>query len=252
MNKVKEFIKGEAAALKGELSAPEYILWWVLRALQIFVLARLIIRDPTNNNVVLLSLNLLATFTVPLVRLLLFPKRIFKRLTFHSQTWLNIMIFFGSFLAQGLEWNHKITSWDKVLHLMAGAVVVFIGDGIAGMFLGERDKISPLFRTYASVGFSFIAVVAWEVFEFFADYYIVDSYNQAYNVSPERDAFFFAIFGYGVQNENQWRVFDTNVDMLCAVVGCIPAAIGLWLYLKRKEKKTVLSDSEKTTVSAAV
>lgn len=244
---IKSFIKGEAAELKRELSVYEYALWWVIRALQIFVLIRLIIKDPTNNNVVLLSLNLLATFTVPLVRLLLFPKWLFKRLTFHSQTWLNIMIFFGSFLAQGLEWNHKITSWDKVLHLMAGAIVVFIGDGIAGMFLNEKDRVSPLFRTYSSVGFSFFTVVAWEVFEFFADYYIVDSSNQAYNINPERDRFFFEIFGYGVQNENQWRVFDTNVDMMCATVGCIPAAVALWYLHKRKEKNIEIKEEALVT-----
>ncbi len=249
MEGVKNFIKGEMGDLKGELSVPEYIMWWLLRAVQVFALVRLFMRDPTNNNVVLLSLNLLATFTVPLVRLLLFPKRIFKKLTFHCQSWLNIMIFFGSFLGQGMEWNHDVTSWDKVLHLIAGAVIVFIGDGIAGMFLDKGDRVSPLFRTYASVGFSFIAIVVWEVFEFFADYYIVDSSNQAYGISPDRDAWFYTIFGYGVQNENQWRVFDTNVDMLCAVVGCIPAAVALWWWHKRKERKSALSEKEeKSTV----
>ncbi len=249
MKKIKSFIKSEVKSLKSELSVYEYITWWIIRILQIFVLVRLLIKDPTNNNVVLLSLNLLATFTIPLVRLLLFPKWLFKRLTFHSQTWLNIMIFFGSFLAQGLEWNHKITSWDKVLHLMAGAVVVFIGDGIAGMFLDKKDRISPLFRTYASVGFSFIAVVAWEVFEFFADYYIVDSCNQAYNIKPDRDPFFFAVFGYGVQNENQWCVFDTNVDMLCAIAGCIPAAGALWWWHNRKENKCSPENIEELILS---
>ncbi len=236
MTKIKGFFLSEINSLKKELSPVEYASWWLLRAVQLFVLIRLIINDRTNQNVLLLSLNLLATFTVPLVRLLLFPKRIFTRLSFHAQTWLNIMVFLGSFLGQGMEWNHKVTSWDKFLHLMAGAVIVFIGNGVAGMFIREGDKVSPLFRTYASVGFSYIAIVVWEVFEFFADYYWPLSSNQAYNIKPDRDPFFFAIFGMGAQNENQWAVFDTNVDMLCAVVGAIPAAITLFLWLKRKEK----------------
>lgn len=238
MTKIKGFFLSETNSLKKELSPVEYASWWLLRAVQLFVLIRLIIKDRTNQNVLLLSLNLLATFTVPLVRLLLFPKRIFTRLSFHAQTWLNIMVFLGSFLGQGMEWNHKVTSWDKFLHLMAGAVIVFIGNGVAGMFIREGDKVSPLFRTYASVGFSYIAIVVWEVFEFFADYYWPLSSNQAYNISPERDKFFFAIFGMGAQNENQWAVFDTNVDMLCAVVGVIPAAITLFMWLDKKEKKT--------------
>ena len=236
MNKIKEFFASEINCLKKELSPFEYAAWWLLRAVQLFVLIRLIINDRTNQNVLLLALNLLATFTVPLVRLLLFPKRIFTRLSFHSQTWLNVMVFLGSFLGQGMLWNHKVTSWDKFLHLMAGAVIVFIGNGVAGMFIRERDRVSPLFRTYASVGFSYIAIVVWEVFEFFADYYWPLSSNQAYNIKPDRDPFFFAIFGMGAQNENQWAVFDTNVDMLCAVVGAIPAAIVLFIWLNRKEK----------------
>lgn len=237
MGKIKSFVISEISSLKNELTVFEYALWWVLRAIQIFVLARMIINDRTNQNVLLLSLNLLATFTVPLVRLLLFPKRIFTRLSFRAQTWLNIMIFFGSFLAQGLGWNHEVTSWDKFLHLLAGGVIVFIGNEISGMFLRNGDKVSPLFRTYSAVGFSYIAIVIWEVFEFFVDYYWPLSTNQAYNISPERDKFFFAIFGQGAQNENQWAVFDTNVDMFCAVIGAIPAAVILFVWLSKKEKK---------------
>ena len=249
MESLKSFLKSEISALRAEVSGFEYALWWIIRAIQSFVLVKMIVTDITNNNILLLSLNLLATFTVPLVRLLLFPKRIFTRLSFHSQTWLNVMIFFGSFLAQGLGWNHTVTSWDKLLHLMAGAVIVFIGDGVAGMFIGENDRVSPLFRTYAATGFSYIAIVIWEVFEFFVDFYWAGSTNQAYNISPERDKFFFMIFGQGAQNENQWAVFDTCVDMFCAVVGSIPAVIGLYLWLKRKQKKAA-SISEKETVSA--
>ena len=118
-------------------------------------------------------------------------------------------------------------------------MIVFIGNGISGMFIGDGDKVSPLFRTYSAVGFSYIAIVIWEVFEFFVDYYWPLSSNQAYNISPDRDKFFFAIFGLGAQNENQWAVFDTNVDMLCAMVGAMPAAIALFIWLKRKNKSKV-------------
>lgn len=249
MESLKSFLKSEISALRAEVSGFEYALWWIIRAIQSFVLVKMIVTDITNNNILLLSLNLLATFTVPLVRLLLFPKRIFTRLSFHSQTWLNVMIFFGSFLAQGLGWNHTVTSWDKLLHLMAGAVIVFIGDGVAGMFIGENDRVSPLFRTYAATGFSYIAIVIWEVFEFFVDFYWAGSTNQAYNISPERDKFFFMIFGQGAQNENQWAVFDTCVDMFCAVVGSIPAIIALYFWLKRKQQKDI-AISKKEKVSA--
>ena len=62
----------------------------------------------------------------------------------------------------------------------------------------------------------------------------------------------FAIFGMGAQNENQWAVFDTNVDMMCALVGAIPVAIILLIVLSVKEKKSLAEKSaekeEKETV----
>ena len=103
MKRVTEFLKSEFAELRKKVSAFEYALWWILRALQLFVLIRLIINDRTNTNVLLLALNLLATFTIPLVRLLLFPKRVFTRLSFHTQTWLDVMISSAHFLLRDLN-----------------------------------------------------------------------------------------------------------------------------------------------------
>ena len=212
----------------------------------LYALIALLFKEPGNTNILLLSLNLLATFTVPLARILLFPKRILKKLSFRTQTFLDIMIFLGSFLGQGMEFNHKITSYDKFLHLVAGAVILLIGNELVDMFKEYDDKISPLLRTFTATGFSFVAIALWEVFEFFVDYYWPESSNQAYNISPERDPFFFKIFGYGAQNENQWAVFDTNVDMFCAIIGAIPAAIILATYLNKKNNRKNKSNTHKT------
>ena len=239
MNKIKQFFAQELAALKKGITVPEYIFWWVLRILQTYALIRLIKTDPDDTNVLLLALNLLATFTIPLVRILLLPKSLVRKIPFRAQTWLDVMIFFGSFLAQGLRWNHEITSWDKILHVMAGAFVLLIGNELIEVFIRKDEKVSPLFRTFAASGFSCAAMVIWEVFEFMVDYYWPESCNQAYNISPERDPWFQAIFGLGAQNENQWAVFDTNVDMMCALVGAIPVAIILLIVLSVKEKKAL-------------
>lgn len=254
MNKIKQFFLDELAALKKGITVPEYIFWWVLRILQTYALIRLIKSDPDDINVLLLALNLLATFTVPLVRILLLPKSLVRKIPFRAQTWLDVMIFFGSFLAQGLRWNHEVTSWDKILHVMAGAVILLVGNELIEVFLRKDEKVSPLFRTFAASGFSCTAMVIWEVFEFMVDYYWPESCNQAYNISPERDPWFQAIFGLGAQNENQWAVFDTNVDMMCALAGAIPVAIILLIVLSVKEKKALAAKEaekeEKETVKA--
>ena len=237
METIKKFFKDEFTTFKTTVGKFEYLTWWILRILQTGALIHLIKTNPDDGNVLLLSLNLLATFTVPLAKIILFPKSLLKKLPYRAQTWLNVMIFFGSFLAQGLRWNHEMPSWDKILHVMAGFVILFIGNELIEMFLRDGDRISPLFRVFTATGFSYIAIAIWEVFEFFVDFYWPESNNQAYNINPDRDPWFFTIFGMGAQNENQWAVFDTNVDMLCAIVGALPAIIILLVYLSRKEKK---------------
>ncbi len=240
MKLIKQFVADEISTLKKSVTAIEYVLWWVLRVLQTGALIYLIKTNPEDGNVLLLTVNLIATFTFPLIRIIFSPIKIVKRISYRAQSWLDVMIFFGSFLAQGLRWNHEITSWDKILHLIAGFFVIFIGNEFIEGFIRKQDRISPLLRTFAATGFSYMAIVIWEVFEFFVDYYWVDSSNQAYNISPDRDAWFQTIFGLGAQNENQWAVFDTNVDMLCAVVGAIPAGIILLVWLTKKEKAAAL------------
>lgn len=247
MNKIKEFLSDELTAFKSSVGKIEYLLWWAIRVAMIYALVSLVIREPGNTNVLLLSLNLLATFTVVLARIILFPKWLIRRLSFRSQTYLNIMIFIGSFLGQGMQLNHKITNYDKFLHFAAGAVVLLIGNELVDMFKRDGDRISPLLRTYTATGFSFLAIVVWEVFEFFVDYYWPESANQGYGVTPNENSLFFKIFGPGAQNENQWAVFDTNVDMFYAVIGCIPAAIGLTIFLYKKEKGQALKKKHSVT-----
>ncbi len=251
MNKIKSFVKGEAKHLKSELSVPEYASWWVLRIMMIAALAVKYIKagDSFDMNVLTLALNLLATFTVPLVRLLLFPKKLVCKLPFRSQTYLNILIFFASFCGQGLNAGGEITSWDKIMHLLTGILFIFIGDEIMRMFEGPGDKISPYMRAFTAFGFSNAAIVIWEIFEFFVDYYWPGSSNQAYNISPERDPLFFKIFGMGAQNENQWAVFDTCVDMLCAFVTSAIGGALLLLILYRREKKQIAVSLDKEALS---
>lgn len=191
MNTVKKFITNEIRALKKDVTKIEYISWWVLRVIQAGVLIHLIITDRENSNILLLSLNLLATFTVTLARIILLPKKLVCRIPFRCQTWLNLMIFFGSFLAQGMNWNWKVTSFDKILHAIAGAVILFIGSELLNVFLRDGEKLSPLMHTFSATGFTYIGIVIWELFEFFVDFYWAGSTNQAYNVSPERDKWFF-------------------------------------------------------------
>ncbi len=253
MNRIKSFFSGEIASLKSSVGKIEYISWWVLR---IIMAIALIVKykelGPGFSMTVLqLGLNLLATFTITLVRLILIPKKIVCKLPFRCQTYLNVLIFFASFCGHGLNYIHDVMSWDKIMHLITGLLFVFIGNELLNMFSRPDDKMSPLLQTFTAFGFSNIAIVVWELFEFFVDYYWPQSNNQAYNVNPDRDPWFQAIFGLGAQNENQWAVFDTCVDMLCAFLTSILGAVILLMILYRKEKKQIpITIEEKEAVTA--
>ncbi len=248
MNKMKSFIKSEIQCLKKDVTKLEYLSWWVLRILMIGALIyKYKELGPTFSSTVLqIGLNLLACFTVTLVRLLLVPKKVVCKLSFRSQTYLNILIFFASFCGHGLNCIHDVMSWDKWMHFLTGALFVFIGNELTNMFMGNNDSISPLLRTFTAFGFSNISIVIWEIFEFFVDYYWPGSCNQAYNIHPDRDPWFFKIFGMGAQNENQWAVFDTCVDMICAFVTSILASVVLLLWLYKKEKTSLPSEIKET------
>ncbi len=249
MTKIKKFFSEEKVTLKTELTKTEYMCWWLLRVMLVFGLCfKAKEAGSFDMAALIIALNLLASFTVTLVRIVFSPIRVIRRLPFRTQSWLDVIIFFGSFLGQAMNLNWKITSYDKILHVMAGFLAVFIGYELISMFIAQTDKVSVGIRTFSAAGFSYIAMVVWEVFEFFVDFYWPASNNQAYNISPDRDPFFFAIFGQGAQNENQWAVFDTNVDMLCAIVGSLPAIILLAVILKKRENKKA---AEKVPVNAA-
>lgn len=239
LNKIKIFITGEISSMKKELNIFEYIFWWLLRIAMAVVLVIQYKDDPTDIKTLMLSLNLLATFTVPLIRLLLFPKAFFGKLPFRCQTWLNLLIVFASFLSHGLNFNHDVTSWDKILHTMAGFFLLLIGNEIAEPLMRKGDKASKGFRILTATGFSFFAIVAWEIYEFIVDYNWYESANMAYNIDPDRDPFFLMLFGGRSANFESGfaAVFDTVIDMLCAVVGAIPAIIFLYFYLKKREER---------------
>ena len=251
MNKIKSFITSELACLKSSVGKLEYTSWWVLRILMVAgVIFKYKELGPEYSPTVLnLALNTLSCFAITLMRLILFPKKYICKVSYRCQTWLNVLVFFASFLGHALNCIDKVMSWDKLMHLLTGFLFVFIGYELIKVFAKPEDRMSPLLASFTAFGFSNIAIVVWEIFEFFVDYYWPGSTNQAYNADPARDPWFYEIFGLGAQNENQWAVFDTCVDMTCAFVTSIIGAVILIAWLYRKEKKQALSAKENETVT---
>ena len=243
MNKIKAFTNSEIACLKTDVTKLEYACWWLLRILMVWaIITKYRELGPEYSPTVLnLVLNLFSSFAVTLIRLLLVPKRIICKLPYRVQTYIDILVFFASFCGHGLNTIAKVPEWDKIMHLLTGALFVFIGNEIIKMFMREDDKISPAVRAFTAFGFSNVAIVFWEMFEFFTDYYWPGSTNQGYNCQLDPNTIFVKIFGMGAQNEYQWAVVDTCVDMTYAFITSVVASIILVKILNKKEKKLTVS-----------
>ena len=241
-------MKSEISCLKNEIGKIEYASWWILRVLMVCaIIYKYKELGPAYSPTVLnLVLNLFSSFAVTLIRLILIPKRVICKLPYRIQTHLNILVFFASFCGHGLNAIAHIREWDKIMHLLTGALFVFIGNELIKMFMRDDDRISPAVRTFTAFGFSNVAIVFWEMFEFFVDYYWPASTNQGYNCRLDPESVFVKIFGMGAQNEYQWAVVDTCVDMTYAFITAVLASIILVKLLSRKEKKLRVS---KETVS---
>lgn len=233
-NTILSHIKTQFSELKTTIPLAEYIFWWILRFAMIGGMIYLTVTNPGTYHIKLMFLNSLGMYAIPLLRLLDFKKLLFAKIPFRTQTYISVMIFFGSFMGHAVNAYRFFTSYDKFLHVVSGVIVVLIGDLLAHSY----DKnMTVKIRFFLSQGLSYTIMVLWELCEFFSDFYIKDSVNQGFSYAPAENFFFFKIFGHGQGNVAQYPVFDTNIDMLCAVVSSLITGIIIACIIKYKEKR---------------
>ncbi len=249
MEKLKNRFVYEYRELRNNLYPAEYLSWWALRLAMVIVFIVFTVKQEFLYERNLVLLNLVLTFVIPLLRFIS-PKKLFtSNVSFHIQTHVNVFIFMGSFLGHGFDLFHRIEEWDKIMHIISGGFVVFIGAELLKSFKGH-EKVNAAIKTFAGTGFSFIVMVMWELVEFFADYYISGSNNQGYYKYPDDTMIFVKIFGLSKNLPDNAAVMDTNVDLFYAVIGCAICAAILFVILNRKEKQNKVSE-KKEVVKAA-
>lgn len=236
MLKLKNRFVYEFSEMRKELPVIEYISWWILRICMIVTAVVFTYNGEAEYARNLILLNALATFSIPILRFISSRKIFTSRITFRCQTYIDIFILMGSFLGHGFKFLGEIPEYDKFMHFLAGGIIVFLGAEVLKAFKGA-DIIPPGIKIFCGIGFSFIIIVAWELMEFFADWFITSSNNQGYYIVPDESMLFVKIFGMGKNVADQAPVYDTNADMFYAVIGCIVFTIPLSVYLIKKEKK---------------
>ena len=236
MKKLKNKFLYEFREMRNELPLAEYVIWWLLRIAMLTTAVVFEIKGEAAYQRNLILLNTLASFAIPILRFISPEKLFTSKISFRTQSYIDIFILAGSFLGHGLKFLGEVPEYDKLMHVAAGGIVVFIGAEIIKTFKGY-EQMSPGIITFSGVGFSFIIIVAWELMEFFADWFITDSQNQGYNIIPDESVLFVKIFGMPKNMPAQAPLYDTNADMFYAVIGCAVCAVILFIFLSRREKK---------------
>lgn len=235
----RNLITNEYKQLRSEISPFEYALWWLLRIGMIIGVIHIHQNGKSFIFVLTVLGNMAMTFSVVVMRLI-FPKIFFiGRLPYKVQRYINISVLAGSFFGHIIPLYNRVMNYDKVLHIVAGITGVFIGYHLLMCMKHNNRKISPFEASFSGFGFSCFLSIGWEIFEFFADYYIEGSINQNYNWDvPYDKMLFFKIFGQGVRNAGQIALYDTMIDMMLSLIGAIIGGILIWPYVKREIEKS--------------
>lgn len=128
---------------------------------------------------------------------------------------------------------------EKVIYLLIGFFSVFIG---SAYYNAESKKSSgaPLtdFQSFLfGTGFTYFLMVIWLQLAFIFDYYIPGSALQGYNLTPERNTLFFAIFGHGMAGEAQYPILNLDLNLLSCVIGCALGGGALLLWRRARNRK---------------
>ena len=221
--KLKSHLYSQFERLKSEVNIIEYVFWWISRITMIYACFIMPGKVPPALYLAIV-LNTLATFAVPVFSAIFPQKLLFGRLSFRTQTYIDLFVLFGCFFNNCVDTYSVIEFYDKWLHFFTGFGCVFLGiELLKALF--PKERFSRNASLFSASGFSFAIIVIWEIFEFLSDFFIAGSANQGYGIGANFNMLFFKIFGQGAGNTGQYPLFDTMFDIMAAVVGIAVAII---------------------------
>ena len=125
-------------------------------------------------------------------------------------------VFAAMYLGSVLDFYIIIPGYDKILHLISGVIIAYIGYIFYLNLVKTDDKeaVNPMMGVVFSIIFSIAAAGAWEIWEFSTD----------------------QLFGFTSQNNS---LIDTMMDIICGTVMGILANIPIAMYIKGKKVKFI-------------
>lgn len=240
MDKVAAYFRGCFKEMKKGVGIFEAIIWWIV-FLAMFLAAIDCSTSATEGHLELqMWANTALLLAIPLFKLLPEKYFIFSRVSMHSQTAASIMVFLTSYLGCYKSLYYNWRPYDALIHLLGGIVCVYAGYELLAALMKNKEKITPLNASIAGFGISCFVSLAWEVYEFFFDWFCSDV-TQHWDEVPSE----FLMRLHDI-NPGTYALFDTMTDITAGLVGAIIGGIGIRVIMqaviKRKQKTAVQED----------
>lgn len=246
--------KDNLRELREQISVPEYLFWWASRIFMLLYIIQTFKGDHKWIDYLLPVIVGIGTFVVFLMRMVTPQNSLFGRLSFHLQTFVDMMCVAGSVGNYfGLYSVNGTLHYDWILHVISGVPMTMLGYYLLVAMNGKKTKLTSQICACGSMGFSFIVIIGWEIFEYCGDYLFGDC-NQRYNWEIVPEDPFYGFFTHSAAGMAQLPLADTIVDMATAFFVTIFTGIVLYIVLRRREKKeaAVAPEEKAEKATAAV
>ena len=245
-------LKDNLREMREQISIPEYLFWWAARVFMLLYIIQTFKGDHKWIDYLLPVIVGIGTFAVLLMRMITPRGSLFGRLSFHLQTFVSMMCVAGSVGNYfGLYSVNGTLHYDWILHVVSGVPMTMLGYYLLVAMNGNKTKLTPQICACGSMGFSFIVIIGWEIFEYCGDYLFGDC-NQRYNWEIVPEDPFYKFFTNSAAGQAQLPLADTIVDMATAFFVTIFTGIVLYVFLKHKERKQEARTQEDKKQEVAV
>lgn len=125
---------------------------------------------------------------------------------------------------------------DVPLQLIGSVAVTLLGYYIINKAVKPKDNPSRYFTVLYAFSISETLIIIRKIIQFYIDFFMGTNLMQTDSVSD--DHWFFRIFGFGMSPLDQRPVMDMGEDFLLGTLGTLLSAIGMFIYIGIKNKKT--------------
>lgn len=129
----------------------------------------------------------------------------------------------------------QTTQLDVPLQFFGAVFSVVVSYLIISKMWKPTDKASGTFMVLYAFSVSETLIIIRKIIQFYIDFFAGTNLMQTQSVAD--DYWLFKIFGFGMSPVDQRPVFDMGEDFFLGTLGTLLAAIGLFIYLRIKNKK---------------